>query len=216
MKTLLIALFLATSQAHAASTDKPHPHQGIVEAYSGKPEKPTLSTEDLAKLAEGKSVMTQLKSGEGGRGMAIQDIHADPATIWSKITDYKSYPGMVDNVKECEVYSQEGDRIKARFILSAALISVEYYIDHVYKPDEGYMTWTLDYSRQSDLDDSVGMWVVEALPEKPGWSRVYYSVDVRLKGWIPGAIENIIAKQGLNKATEWVKRESEAAAGTPG
>ena len=54
----------------------------------------------------------------------------------------------------------------------------------------------------------------EAIEGKPGWTRVFYSVEVKLRGWIPAAVENMIAKQGLPKATAWVKLESEKAAGT--
>jgi len=212
---LCVSLTLAPA-AFGANADKPHPHQGVIEAFTGKPAKPDLTAEDLATLSSGQSVTKQIKTGTGGRGMAVQDIKADPATVWSRITDYGAYPRMVDNVKECEVYDRKEDRIYARFLIGASLISVEYYIDHVYRPDDGFMTWTLDYSKESDLDDSVGMWIVEALPDRPGYTRVYYSVDVKLRGWVPAAIENMIAKQGLTKATEWVKRESEAASGTPG
>ena len=95
-------------------------------------------------------------------------------------------------------------------------MEIEYFIDHTYDANAGWLTWTLDYSRQSDLDDSVGYWRVEPVPGKDGWSRVYYSVDVRVKGWVPGPIETLITKKGLMKATEWLKRESEAKAGTAG
>ena len=34
-------------------------------------------------------------------------------------------------------------------------VSLEYFIDHTYAPRLGVLTWTLDYSRLSDLIDSV-------------------------------------------------------------
>ena len=45
---------------------------------------------------------------------------------------------------------------------------------------------------------------------------MYYSVEVRLRGWVPGAVENMVAKSGLTKATAWVKAESQMQAGTDG
>jgi ribosome-associated toxin RatA of RatAB toxin-antitoxin module len=212
MRALLLALFLALPVASmAADETKPHPHQGVVAPYGDNPSKPDLTEDELAKLAAGELVKKQYQMEGGGRGMAIQDIHATPEVIWSKITDYVAYPKMVDEVSECEVYETSGDHIKARFVLTAFLMTIEYYIDHTYKPDEGFMTWTLDYSRESDLDDSVGYWRVEPHPTKQGWSRLYYSVDVRVSGWVPKAIETLVVKKGLVKATEWVKRESEGA-----
>jgi ribosome-associated toxin RatA of RatAB toxin-antitoxin module len=185
----------------------------LIRPYRGAPEVPILLPEDLEQLNKGKPVMKQVKEGSGGRGIAIQDVHASPEVIWSKINDFANYPGMVENVRSCKIYEKTDDHIKVSFTISAVMMNVEYFIDHVYHPSEGYMTWTLDYFRESDLDDSVGFWRVEPIPSKPGWTRVFYSVEVRLKGWIPGIVEDMIAKKGLPKATGWVKRESEKAAG---
>jgi ribosome-associated toxin RatA of RatAB toxin-antitoxin module len=218
---LVLALWTAfATDARAADAAKPHPHQGVLSAYAGAPPRVELTAADLEKLAQGKSVLkqTQTTSGEGagGRGVAVQDIHAEPDIIWGRITDYPAYPQMVDNVKACEVYERAGERVKVRFVIGAPMISIEYYIDHVHRPSEGWMTWRLDYSRTSDFDDTVGFWRVEALAEKPGWSRVYYSVDLKAAGWVPPPIEQAFATMGLNKATSWVKREAEAKAGTTG
>jgi carbon monoxide dehydrogenase subunit G len=207
---LAVSLAVATT-AVAADPAKPHPHQGIVEPYGENPGVPDLTEEELAKLAEGGLVKKQYRMEGGGRG--IQDIHATPAVIWSRILDYDKYPEMVEEVTTCETYETTGDTIKTRFVLSAFFMTIDYYIEHTYKPDDGYLTWTLDYSRESDLDDSVGYWRVAPHPTKEGWSRLYYSVDVRVSGWVPKAIETMIVKKGLVKATEWVKRESESSAG---
>ena len=212
--SLLIASLLTLSSAsYAADASVPHPHQGKIQAYNGAPDVPILLPEDIAKLDKGESVTKQVKEGSGGRGIAVQDVKASPEIIWSKIRDFNNYPGMVDNVKSCKIYETTDDHIKAAFVISAVMMNVEYFIDHVYRPSEGYMTWTLDYSRESDLDDSVGFWRVEPIPNKPGWTRLFYSVEVRLKGWVPSIVEDMIATKGLPKATGWVKRESEKEAG---
>lgn len=214
---LLIPLvaIAAVAPALAADENTPHPHQGVLAPYPQPPQKPELSADELATLAKGDVVSKQIKEdgSSGGRGLAVQDIHATPEIVWGRITDYGNYPNMVDNVDSCSVYKTEGEHIYAAFSISAMFVGVDYYIDHIYRPDQNYMTWTLDYSRESDLDDSVGFWYVEAIEGKPGWTRVYYSVDVRLRGWVPAAIENMIAKSGLTKATAWVKAESEKKAG---
>lgn len=204
-----LLLCLLGAPSWAADANKPHEHRGIVAPYGEDPGTPELTTEELARLAEGGMVKKQLRMDGGGRGMAIMDIHASPEAIWSRITDYPAYPRMVDEVSECEVYATNGDEIRVRFVLSAFMMTIEYFITHRYQPEQGVLTWTLDYDRLSDLDDSVGYWRVEALADRPGWSRLYYSVDVRVKGWVPGAIETLIVKKGLVKAIEWVKRESE-------
>ena len=215
---LLVLVGLVASPAFAADATKPHPHQGVLAPYKGAPPMLELTNDDLAQLARGQTVRKQTKDedGTGGRGIAVQDVHATPEVIWSRIIDFPKYPDWVDGVHECEVYAKHDDHIKVRFIIGAIGVKVEYFIDHVYHPDQGWMTWTLDYSRESDLDDSVGFWRVVPLPDKPGWSRVFYSVDVKLRGWVPGFIQSMLTRRGLTQATEWVKRESEKAAAAAG
>ena len=89
------------------------------------------------------------------------------------------------------------------------MISVEYFIKHNLHEKEGYVTWTLDYSRESDLDDSTGYWLLYPSPDNPDHTRVEYSVDIRIKGWIPKFIETMLAEQGLEDATKWVKKAVE-------
>jgi len=56
----------------------------------------------------------------------------------------------------------------------------------------------------------VGYWFVEAHPSQKGWTRLYYSVEVRMKENVPGFIQDIATKTGLREATAWVKEQSEA------
>ena len=202
---------LTSQPSLAADASKPHPHQGVVPKFKGRPTLPTLSPANLEALSAGKSVLIQSKGSGGGTGIAIQEVKASPKVIWSRILAFDHYHDWVDNVTSCKVYEKSGNTIKADFVIGAALFSAEYYVTHDVHTDQNYLTWELDYSRESDLDDSVGFWVVEELPDKPGYSRVYYSVNVRVGGWMPGFVENMIAKSGLTKATAWVKRESEKA-----
>jgi len=172
-----------------------------------------LSSAQRAQLDRGKPVMVQTQeAGGGGRGMAIQDVAATPERVWSRITSYEDYPRWVGPVAECGNYEVAGDHIKTRFVLKGLGFRLEYFIDHVYRPDQGFMTWTLDYSRRSDLDDSVGYWFVQPHPTREGWTRLYYSVDVRMKGRIPKFVQELVTRKGLTEATAWVKRESEALA----
>lgn len=199
----------AAAPVRAADAKKPHDHQGKVKPFRVPPSEFSLTDAERADLAAGKAVRKTLRGEGGGRGLAVIDVAAPPEVVWARIIDYPNYPKMVDNVAETEVYAREGDHLKVRFVLKGAGVSVEYFVDHVYRPKEGYLTWTLDYSKSSDLDDSVGFWRVAPHPERPGHSRVYYSIELRVGWWLPGFIENMLAKDGLVKSTEWVKREAE-------
>jgi ribosome-associated toxin RatA of RatAB toxin-antitoxin module len=208
MKIFLALIFLGISTSHAADPDKAHDHQGIGTRFT-TPVKTKLSSEDTATLKSGKPIMKQVKADGGGRGVAIMDIAADEKTVWSVITDFPSYPNWINQLSLCEVYKKEGSQIYTRFIINAALMKVEYFINHTYSPEKGYITWELDYSRQSDLDDSTGYWMVYPSPLDPAKTRVEYSVDLRIKDWVPKFVQNMLANQGVEDATKWVKKQSE-------
>jgi len=195
---------------------EPHPHHGVLTPFEGRPPKLTLDAKDLATLDAGGVVRKRIDSNsdgaEGGRGMVVQDIDAPPDVVWDRILDFDAYPRMVDDVHSLDVYERNPGRVKARFVLSTAGLKLEYFVDHVVNQQQGYLTWTLDYSKKSELDDVVGYWFVEPHPTRPGWTRLYYSVDIRVKGWVPHFIEELVREQGLTRATQWVKREAEAQA----
>ena len=68
------------------------------------------------------------------------------------------------------------------------------------------MVFNLDYDRRSDLDDSVGYWFAQ--PTGPASCRVFYSCEVKLRGWVPGPVYNVLTKQALKQATTWVAHEA--------
>jgi hypothetical protein len=99
--------------------------------------------------------------------------------------------------------------ILARFFHT--LIKKQYtaYYDHTYHADQDSLTWTLDYDKTSDFDDVSGHWHLEAHPENPDCTRVFYACDIKLRGAIPKPVVNYLSKSALRTATGWVKKESE-------
>ena len=209
MNTILAFLALGFSTpSFAADPNTPHAHQGKAFKFKN-PQRTELTEVDLAKLKTGEPVRKQSKTNGGGRGIAIMDIAADEKTVWSVINDFPSYPKWIDQLAECEIYNKKDNHIFTRFVISMAIFKIEYYIDHHYVPEKGYMTWHLDYSRTSDLDDSTGYWLTYPSPEDPTKTRLEYSIDLRTPSGIPKWIENKLAVQGLEDGTKWVKKQSE-------
>lgn len=207
-----VFLMVPGSPAFAgADPNSPHEHQGLLKPYTGAPPQIALTPADKAKLDKGQPVRKQLKnkSQKGGRGMVIQDIDAPPSVVMGRILDFDNYPNMVDKVKLTKNYDTRGNHMKTRFIIGTFAFSIEYFIDHIVNKEKGYVTWTLDYSRKSELDDSVGFWYVAKHPTKPNWTRLYYSVEIRVASWVPSFVENYLSKEGLVTATAWVKKEAE-------
>ena len=201
---LLFAIF----SANAANPNTAHPHTGVATKFTN-PQKATLTDAETQKLSAGKAVMKQVREGNGGRGIAIFDVAASTETVWSVITSFSSYPKWIDELSKCEKYDTKGEHVYVDFVISTWGVTVQYYVDHIYRPQDGYMTWTLDYTRESDLDDSTGYWLVYPSPLDPNKTRVEYTVDLRVSGWVPGFIQTAMAETGVENATKWVKREAE-------
>jgi uncharacterized membrane protein len=206
---LVAGLFALSAPSWAADPTKPHPHQGVSTKFSN-PARTALSAAEEAQLASGKAVRKQVRHDSGGRGVAIQDVQATEAEVWAVIRDFNSYPNWISNLETCKVYKVSGEHTFVEFEISALGMGVGYYIDHTYKPSQGTMTWQLDYSRTSDLDDSTGYWLVYPAPGRDGYTRVEYTVDLRMSGWVPKMVEDMLANKGLEQATSWVKKQAEA------
>ena len=205
---LLLTLWMFICPVFAANPNTPHGHTGIATKFTN-PAKATLSASEATTLSSGKAVLKQIQEGNGGRGVAIFDVSATPDQVWKVITSFENYPSYIDELSKVETYATKGNDLFVDFTISSWGFEVQYYIKHDYQPSKGYMTWTLDYSRESDLEDSTGYWLVYPSPLDPSKTRVEYSVDLRIKGWVPGFVQTMLAETGVENATKWVKREAE-------
>ena len=212
ISSLLTLLMFHQSPVLAANPDKPHSHQGTATKFVD-PKRTELTAAEMEILRSGIPVRKQVKQGNGGRGIAIMDVSAPIDVVMNVILDFPMYPKWIDQLSKCEIYdkSSEGSQkyIYADFIISSMMMTVQYYIKHTYTPSKNLITWTLDYGKESDLDDSTGYWLAYPSPDDPKKTRVEYSVDLRVGGWVPGFVEDMLANQGLEDATKWMKRESE-------
>jgi hypothetical protein len=87
-------------------------------------------------------------------------------------------------------------------------VQYKLYYDHTFYPQKDSMTWTLDYSRKSDMDDVSGQWHVEER-DNGSKTRVFCACDVLLREFVPVSIMSSISRAALKLATGWVKKQSE-------
>jgi hypothetical protein len=205
---------VATSQYSAAM--EPHPHQGKVAPFSPGDPKVNLDKEALEILESGKPYQTQMQSGASGRGLVVQDIHAPTDIVWGLILDYDHYADMVPKTIESKNYDVQKHRGKdhrqtifTEMKVGFPMVKLQFFVQHEYYPNLNSLTWTLDYSKKSDFDDSCGYWYVIPHPTKQDWTRVYYSVEVSMFDWVPKFVVQFMSKQALTEATGWVRKFSE-------
>lgn len=205
MNALQTLTFLALSAlSPSLNAVEAHPHQGKLKPYPDTAPIHNLTIEDHAVLARGEPIIRRLTGADGGGGVIIQDLAASPQRVWATLQNFVRYPEWVKHVELCQSYEKRNGHIKVEFLVGMMGLEYRYYIDHTIDEENRYMHWTLDYARRSDFDDVVGYWHVEPHPTQHGWSRLYYSVNLQLSGWIPGFVRNIIIETGLIDAVSWV------------
>ena len=127
------------------------------------------------------------------------------------LRDFPTYPDWVDGLEASEIYRQDGDDIHVTFVWRQWLIGdVTYHVRHTY-PGEvaGWGTWTLDYSRRSDLDDTVGFWRVEPVDGDPDRADVVYSTRVRLRGFLLRWVADWLVEDTLQSVATGLKERAE-------
>ena len=207
---LLLLLLLLAPAALGVSADTTHPHSGSLQAYAGAPPRVVLDAADLARVLGGVPVHTHLDHSGVRRSVAVFRVQAPSAAVWSVIGNFDAYPEWIDAVRETEVYERRGEEVYVRFRVRLGLSEIQYNVHHSYPADRlGWGTWKLDHRRPSDLEDSVGFWRVDPVPDEPGASVVTYSATVRWRGWLSSIFASAISSHGLESVTEWVRKESE-------
>lgn len=201
--------------ANAASKDKPHSHQGVLEPFNGKHISYSITKEQDKKLVDGHPVVLNERKGKGGRGFVLQDVQAPISICSQKIGDLRNYHKMVPHVRSIDIYEEVKfpngtTRVGAKFNVGALGMRFGYFIKFTHEPTYNTYTWTLDYKYSSDFDDTVGHWQIMPHPTKNGWSRVLYSTMIKLPTWIPEFIVTFLTNSALVESTTWVKKESEA------
>ncbi len=206
---LKITLFCLSLLSAHTFADEPHPHQGVLSPFPETVPAISLTQDEISQLNQGEYLIKQFESDSQGGGFIVQDINAPIDTVWNRILSFSKYPDWVNHVERCEPYERSGNHLKVEFVIGAIGIEYQYFIDHIIDQPNRYIRWTLDYSRLSEIDDVVGFWYLQPNENNPEKTRLYYSVEIKLSGWIPGFIQEIFSRNGLIDAATWVKRVSE-------
>lgn len=205
-----LALLLGASVATAANNKNsvgPHPHKGVVQPFAAGDPGVKLDGTAEKLLSQDKPYQTQIQSETAGLGLVVQDVKAPTDIVWDRILAFDAYHKMVPKTMESQIYHREKEgragaeriwvRMKVGFTPAPRLV---FYVNHLYQPALHSMTWTLDYSRKSDFDDSCGYWYVVPHPQNKEWTRVYYSVEVSMFSWVPKFVVDFMSKQALTDA----------------
>eukprot|EP00980_Cylindrotheca_fusiformis_P005744 scaffold1194_cov127-Cylindrotheca_fusiformis.AAC.21 len=176
--------------------------------------KPSTSLDSVAlqTLENGKPVKTR-HHRDSHRVLVVQDINAPLDVVFGRILDYGNYYKMAPHTLESEVYKRTSDSFSqtvfSRIRAGMRGFSMNMFVKATFHPVHNSVTWTLDYEKESDLEDGCGHWYVAEHPQNPARSRLFYSVDMVMGPKIPKFVGNYINKKAASDATAWVKKFSE-------
>lgn len=209
-RTVLAFLLLLSSPALASNPDAPHPYEAVLTPITTAPVALELTTEEEERLRDGRTVQRYVRAEEDGWGVAVNLVSAPAEVVWDTILNYPRYSDWVDNVRSCTVYRREGTHLFVDMQMSIMGIRKGIYTDNDVRREQGWMSWHLDYSRQSDVADMVGYWRVEQIQQSPPVTRLDYSTQMAVRG-APEWLITLLTKSSLRDGTRWVKRRAEEA-----
>lgn len=188
-----------------------------LEAFGQTPILPALSVHEELQLREGERVeRVVMPAGSTGSGVSVQDVRASPDEVFCNVAAFESYTSLIKTVRNVEIYERTAGTAKA--LIEVSRFKLKLYVNFTLNMPARMISWTLDRDNATPfIRECVGYWYIEDLGDvRPGWSRVWFVVRVRLRPYVPKIIEGLVARVGLRRATKWVRslsREQGAAGG---
>jgi coenzyme Q-binding protein COQ10 len=108
----------------------------------------------------------------------VFDVPVDK--FYKAIIDYKAYPSFVDGMKSIEVQSESADGATVKFCLNI-IKEIAYTLKLSHKPNKE-VSWSLTSGDMMKVNN--GKWTLKDLGNNK--TEVTYSLEVELKGFIPG------------------------------
>lgn len=124
---------------------------------------------------------------------------------YAVITDYNSYPEFVDGVSSVEVLEQNESGARVKFSLN--LIKKFSYILKLTHEPNSKVSWTFesgDIFKQND-----GSWVFT--DNGDGTTKVDYSLEVDVKGFVPKSIVNGLTSKNLPAMMKSYEKRAQSA-----
>jgi hypothetical protein len=174
---------------------------------------PTEPTEDEWKSIIAGEVVTRPAPELTPPGAyAWAEIEATPDAIWNVLIDPAEVAASSNTVTSCELYRDDphaaGRFIGFHYVLNVAWTEVTYFILRDFRPSEGYMSWTLDPSKTSDLAVADGFYLVKP-GRTPGHNMLYYTTLTDSGRKVPQWLQTWLSSKALRGYLAHVKNIAE-------
>lgn len=181
-------------------------------AWAGAPE-PVMPTEaEWSKVVTGAVVSRNAPELSPPGAYAWVEVKASSDKIWDVINDpaeAAAASGAVESVdKYLDEKGPEGRRIGLHYVLNVAWTEVSYHVLRDFRRDQGFMTWTLDPSKKSDLVHTSGSYVIKE-GRTPGTVLLIYATQTDSGRNVPTWVTNMLTGRALKGYLGHVKTIAE-------
>jgi carbon monoxide dehydrogenase subunit G len=144
-----------------------------------------------------------------GRGVGAIVIERPIAEVWTHLSRYEDKAEYQPRVKSVTILEKLADRIRARFVVDATIMTAKYTAWFVFDPAAHVIHWTLD-DKASDntivaADGDYRMFEVE-----PGKTLVVYRTYIDSGRAIAASIQNYFTRKAIPDLLKAVKKRIES------
>jgi carbon monoxide dehydrogenase subunit G len=144
-----------------------------------------------------------------GRGVGAIVIDRPIAEVWTHLSRYEDKAEYQPRVKAVTVLEKQPDRIRARFIVDASIMTAKYTAWFVFDPGAHIIHWTLDGTATDNTiaaaDGDYHMFEVA-----PGQTLVVYRTYIDTGRSIAQSIQNYFTRKAIPNLLRAVKKRIES------
>lgn len=184
-----------------------------VDAFTPPNPAELLTPDVIARLEKGDVVSLRARMGQKGGtsrggGTVLVLAHRPADRIWEHLLDYADYAEYLPRVRKVEKYLEEEDRIGLRLTARIVVRTIVQHVINTIDPDTRTITWALDHTRENDIRDTRGAWIL--VPHGGDKTVIIYAIDIDM-GWrLPKWLENFMLRRDLPDFPLALKKHAEA------
>jgi len=143
-----------------------------------------------------------------GGGLSIGLIDAPPENVWDTLRAVETHTEFFPRLRRVDQYLSEDNTIGLDCTLKVAWKKVDYHVLQTFNPDEWTMTWRLDESKENDIEDTFGAWIL--VPHNDNQTIVFYRFHADTGMFIPGFLERHLINRDLPEVVRALKKRVES------
>jgi len=141
--------------------------------------------------------------------MAKMYVKATRREIWKHIRDYNHFHEFMPKLKKATILKREGETYWVKYETKVLWVEADYYL--VLKGTELYkrVDYKLDRSKENDIRDASGYWILEDAPDGSG-TVVSYTSNIDTGIPAPAGVTKKVSKMSLPQIVKNVRMRIES------